>query len=59
MSDLELLDCLIGDVKDRIYDLEYCKKSTDSRLEKQNLTIRIEELNLWLNQLIEMREEDW
>lgn len=59
MSDLELLDLLIGDIKDRIYDLKDDIRRTDSRLVKQNLTIRIDELTNWLQHLIDMREEDW
>lgn len=59
MSDLELLDLLIGDIKDRIYDLKDDIRRTDSRLVKQNLTIRIDELANWLQHLIDMREENW
>lgn len=57
MTVIELLDDLIADIKDRIDDYEYDIRITDSRLEKQNREIRIDELKQWRNTLRIIRSE--
>ena len=44
MTVIELLDGLISDINDYIDDYEYDIRMTDSRLEKQDRKIRIDEL---------------
>ena len=53
----ELLNDLILDLKDYIYEYEYDVKTTNSRVEKYEKRIRADELRRWLESLYEIREE--
>lgn len=57
MTVIELLDDLISDLTDSIEDYEYDIRLTNSRLEKQNREIRIDELKQWRKTLRIIRSE--
>ena len=57
MSNLDLLDDIVLEIKDRIYDLKDDIQRTNSRLEKQGCSIRIDELNQWVKRLSELRDD--
>lgn len=57
MSVIELLDGLISDLTDTIDDYRDDIRRTDSRLEKQDREIRIDELKQWRNTLRIIRTE--
>lgn len=57
MTVVELLDGLISDMTDYIHDYEDDIKRTDSRIEKYEKNIRIDELKTWRKMLSIIREE--
>lgn len=57
MTVIEFLDSLIYDLKDDIADYEDDARRTTSRLEKQNLAIRIDELKRLVKMLKILRDE--
>ena len=57
MTVIELLDGLIYDFNDCIDDYKYDIRMTSSRLKKQELEIRIDELRKWKTMLKVIREE--
>ena len=57
MTVIELLDGLISDLTDYIHEYEGDIKRTDSRLEKYEKNIRINELREWRKMLRVIREE--
>ena len=57
MTVVELLDGLISDLTDNIHDYEDDIRRTDSRLEKYEKNIRINELQEWRKTLRTIREE--
>ena len=57
MTVIELLDGLISDFDDYIADYKDDIRMTNSRLEKQDREIRIDELKRWKKTLKQIREE--
>lgn len=57
MTVIELLDCLISDLTDEIEDYRNDIRRTNSRLEKQDREIRIDELRQWRKSLRIIRSE--
>lgn len=57
MTVVELLDGLISDMTDYIHEYEDDIKRTDSRVEKYEKRIRIDELKTWRKMLRVIREE--
>ena len=57
MTVIELLDNLIADMTDYISSYKDDIKLTDSRIEKRDLEIRIDELKSWRKMLRVIREE--
>ena len=57
MTVTDLLDGLIYDIKDTISDYRDDIRRTNSRLEKQDREIRIDELKSWVKTLTIIREE--
>ena len=57
MTVIELLDGLISDMTDYIHEYEDDIKRTDSRIEKYEKNIRINELREWRKMLRVIREE--
>lgn len=57
MTVIELLDGLISDLTDYIEDYRDDIRRTDSRLEKQDREIRIDELRQWRKTLRIIRSE--
>ena len=57
MTVIELLDGLISDIDDYIDDYKYDIRMTNSRLEKQDREIRIDELKQWRKTLRIIRSE--
>lgn len=57
MTAVELLDGLISDMTDYIHEYEDDIRRTDSRVEKYEKRIRIDELREWRKMLRVIREE--
>ena len=57
MTVIDLLDSLISDLTDYIEDYRDDIRRTDSRLEKQDREIRIDELRQWRKMLRIIRSE--
>ena len=57
MTVIELLDGLISDTTDYIHEYEDDIRRTDSRVEKYEKKIRIDELKEWRKMLRVIREE--
>lgn len=57
MTVIELLDGLISDLDDYIADYKYDIRIANSRLEKQDREIRIDELQRWRKTLKIIRSE--
>lgn len=57
MTVVEFLDSLISDMTDYIHEYEDDIKRTDSRVEKYEKKIRIDELKEWRKMMRVIREE--